>query len=61
MLIELLVSAPTAEISRIMSLLVIKSTNFSFVKRKKATVFEISLLNVPSVTLHSLQNGFLSV
>ena len=35
MLIELLVSAPTAEISRIMSLLVIKSTNFSFVKRKK--------------------------
>ena len=40
MLIELLVSALTAEISRILSLLVIKSTNFSFVKRKKATVFE---------------------
>ena len=39
MLIGLLVSALTAEISRIMSLLVIKSTKVSFVKRKKATVF----------------------
>ena len=41
MLIEPLVSALTAEISRIMSLLVIKLVNFSFKKkRKKPTVFE---------------------
>lgn len=60
MLIEPLVSSFTAEVSRIMSLLVIKLVNVFFRNRKRLQCLKISSLNVPVWLCPHCKMAFLS-